>query len=51
MNTTSNLISKLQDIITRFQMWRAAFLLRKDYNDPAMQEFTALDTDDFLNHS
>ncbi len=51
MNTTSNLISKFQDIITRFQMWRAAFLLRKDYNNPSMQEFTTLDADDFLDYN
>jgi hypothetical protein len=47
MNTTSNLISRLQDIVIRFQMRRAAFLLRQDYNDPSMQEFTALDADEF----
>jgi len=51
MDITSNLISKLQDIITRFQMWRAAFLLRKDYNNPSMQEFAALSADDFLDHN
>lgn len=50
MYTTSNFILKLQDIITRFQMLRAAFLLRKDYKDPAMQEFSILDTDNFLDY-
>ncbi|MDO9301282.1 MAG: hypothetical protein Q7T89_07860 [Anaerolineales bacterium] len=49
--TTLNFISKLQDIIIRFQMWRAAFLLRKDYNNPSMQEFTVLDADKFLDYS
>jgi|GEM_PF-4490992 hypothetical protein len=51
MNTTSNLITKFQDIITRFQMWRAAFLLRKDYNHPSMLEFTAVDSENFLDYN
>ena len=49
--TELNFISKLQSIIARFQIWRAAFLMRKDYNDPSMQEFTALDSDDFLDYN
>lgn len=48
--TELNFISKLQSIITRFKMWQAAFLLRKDYNNPSMQEFATLDSENFLNH-
>jgi hypothetical protein len=51
MNTTSNFITKFQDIITRFQMWQVAFLLRKDYNQPSMREFTALDSENFLDYN
>ena len=35
----------------RFNMWRAAFLLRWDYNDPLMQEFAILDADEFLDYA
>lgn len=51
MMTKSKLILKLQYIITRFQMWRAAFLLRQDYKAIPMQEFTALDSDEFFEYS
>ena len=50
MNITSRLISKLQNIIARFQMRHAAFLLFKDYKKPSMYEFTTLDSDDFLDY-
>jgi hypothetical protein len=31
-------------------MWRAAVLLRAEYNKPSMREFNALDAEDFLDY-
>jgi hypothetical protein len=45
-----SLISKLQGFLTRFQTWKAALLLRADYNNPSMQEFTAFDAEDFRDY-
>jgi hypothetical protein len=47
---TINLISKPQGFLTRFQMWKAALLLRAYYNKPSMKEFTASDADDFWDY-
>ncbi len=48
MNINPVSISKLQQLVSRFQMWRAALSLRNDYNDLSLQEFNALDADEFL---
>ena len=50
MMTKTKFILKLEHIIARFQMWRAAFLLREDYKAIPMQEFTALDSDEFFEY-
>jgi len=51
MNTILNIISKLRDIIARHSMLQAALLLRKDYNDPSMTEFTILDSAEFWDYT
>lgn len=48
MNINPALISNLQQLFSRFQLWRAALLLPDDYNDLSLQEFNALDVDQFL---
>jgi hypothetical protein len=44
----TDLISRLQNFFARFQMWKAAVLLRSDYQNPSMHEFNALDAEDFM---
>ena len=48
MNINPASISKLEQLASRFQMWWAALLLRDDYNDLSLQEFNALDADEFF---
>jgi hypothetical protein len=44
----TDLISRVQNFLARFQMWKAAVLLRSDYQNPSMREFNALGAEDFL---
>ncbi|MDO8755456.1 MAG: hypothetical protein Q7J80_16280 [Anaerolineales bacterium] len=48
MNINSAIISNLGQLVSRFQMWWAALSLRADYHDSSIQEFNALDADEFL---
>ncbi|MBI5955281.1 MAG: hypothetical protein HY865_26795 [Chloroflexi bacterium] len=44
----TDLISRLQNFLARFRMWKAAVLLRPEYQNPSMREFNTLDAEDFL---
>jgi len=48
MNINSAIISHLQQLVPRFQMWWAVLSMRAEYYDLSIQEFNLLDADEFL---